>query len=306
MSEFKVGDRVVAVDTEKINKECPRFYPKSGTTGVLVRGSNGLIDVQWEKGSTSGGDCWAINFCNLKPLVFEIGAKVISNKNIEGFYKSSPSYYPKVGTKGIIKSIDSLSIKVEWEEGSTNLKNCGTNTWWTPKTTIDLFIEEESKPMSTGSTKVTTVNVDMVNQPPHYTDGGIEVIDYLKAKLTTAGFQGFLQGNVLKYVSRAGKKKDCLEDLRKARWYLDKLVDSFGDPSVLDTISAKEVEAEFEIQKISKKQIGYIAGLTKKLGLDRYNLPEKISPLPNYKELTEGESTELIEKLLVMMDERGI
>lgn len=65
--------------------------------------------------------------------------------------------------------------------------------------------------------------VDNVNQPAHYKVGGIETIDYLKAKMTEAQYRGFLLGNVLKYVSRHGHKNGK-EDLQKAMWYLDKLI----------------------------------------------------------------------------------
>jgi len=65
---------------------------------------------------------------------------------------------------------------------------------------------------------------DYVEHPSHYTDGGIEVIDYIEAKLTDEQFEGFLLGNVLKYSSRAGKKFDKVEDLKKAQKYLEWLV----------------------------------------------------------------------------------
>lgn len=68
-----------------------------------------------------------------------------------------------------------------------------------------------------------TAEVDPVNAPNHYTAGGIETIDYLRAKLTAEEFAGFCRGNVLKYVSRA-PLKNGVEDLRKARWYLDRLI----------------------------------------------------------------------------------
>lgn len=58
---------------------------------------------------------------------------------------------------------------------------------------------------------------DVVNNPDHYTSGGIECIDYIEAK----GL-GFHLGNAVKYISRAGRKGDAVEDLRKARWYLDR------------------------------------------------------------------------------------
>jgi len=57
--------------------------------------------------------------------------------------------------------------------------------------------------------------MDNVNSPSHYKDGGIETIDFIEAKQL-----GYNLGNVVKYVSRAGKKGDRLEDLKKAQWYL--------------------------------------------------------------------------------------
>lgn len=58
-----------------------------------------------------------------------------------------------------------------------------------------------------------------VSHPSHYTDGNIEVIDYIEDK----NFN-FNLGNVVKYVSRAGKKdvNKTIEDLKKASWYLNR------------------------------------------------------------------------------------
>jgi len=63
---------------------------------------------------------------------------------------------------------------------------------------------------------------DPVNRPAHYTDGGIETIDYIEAK----GL-GYHLGNAVKYISRAGKKgtNQGLEDLRKAQWYLARAIE---------------------------------------------------------------------------------
>lgn len=70
-----------------------------------------------------------------------------------------------------------------------------------------------------------TPKVDMVNHPPHYTQGGIETIDFLQAKLTREEFIGYLKGNVLKYGSRLGKKGDIDVDAGKMAWYALKLRD---------------------------------------------------------------------------------
>lgn len=64
---------------------------------------------------------------------------------------------------------------------------------------------------------------DPVHNPAHYTAGGIETIDYLKAKMTKDQFEGFLLGNCLKYLSRY-QNKNGLEDLQKANWYLNRLI----------------------------------------------------------------------------------
>lgn len=60
---------------------------------------------------------------------------------------------------------------------------------------------------------------DPVNHPSHYTDGKIEVIDFIEDK----GL-GFHLGNAVKYIARAGKKDPdkAVEDPEKARWYLDR------------------------------------------------------------------------------------
>lgn len=63
----------------------------------------------------------------------------------------------------------------------------------------------------------------MVNNPPHYTDGGIETLDFIRAKLTDEEWRGYLKGQVLKYTSRCGKKNDAAEDVRKAIFYADRL-----------------------------------------------------------------------------------
>jgi hypothetical protein len=68
-------------------------------------------------------------------------------------------------------------------------------------------------------------NHDPVNRPSHYTAGGIECIDAIKASMSTEAFLGFLKGNVQKYMWRYEKKVATVEDLKKAQWYLSKLIE---------------------------------------------------------------------------------
>ncbi len=58
---------------------------------------------------------------------------------------------------------------------------------------------------------------DAVEHPQHYTFGAVEVIDAIEAWEL-----GYHLGNVVKYVARAARKGSYTEDLRKARWYLDR------------------------------------------------------------------------------------
>lgn len=67
------------------------------------------------------------------------------------------------------------------------------------------------------------VSDNVVNHPSHYTQGKYEVIDYIEDKLSKEELQGYCVGNVLKYVSRF-KHKNGLEDLKKAEWYLNRLI----------------------------------------------------------------------------------
>lgn len=65
---------------------------------------------------------------------------------------------------------------------------------------------------------------DEINSPEHYTIGGIETIDYIKAKLTREEYIGYIRGSVLAYISRAPFKRTPLKDYKKSRRYLDILI----------------------------------------------------------------------------------
>ena len=67
-------------------------------------------------------------------------------------------------------------------------------------------------------------NVDMVNHPAHYTQGGIECIDALKAAtVSKTGIEAVCTANAIKYLWRY-EEKNGIEDVKKARWYIDRLI----------------------------------------------------------------------------------
>ena len=65
---------------------------------------------------------------------------------------------------------------------------------------------------------------DPVNSPSHYNSGGIEAITALEASMAPEAYAGYLKGNIMKYLWRYEKKAKPIEDLKKARWYLDRLI----------------------------------------------------------------------------------
>lgn len=76
----------------------------------------------------------------------------------------------------------------------------------------------------TGRKTVPAATSEAVDHPAHYGGGDnpYEVIKVLEAWLTPEQMSGFCLGNTIKYVARAGKKGSKIEDLKKARFYLDR------------------------------------------------------------------------------------
>jgi len=67
--------------------------------------------------------------------------------------------------------------------------------------------------------------IDLINKPPHYTFGKIEVIDVIDDWNL-----GFYEAQVLKYLARYKYKGDPIGDLKKAKWYLDRLISKLDKP----------------------------------------------------------------------------
>ena len=80
------------------------------------------------------------------------------------------------------------------------------------------------------SKPLTEVFDDPVNNPPHYTQGTVECIEAIASALGATKYEGFLQGQVMKYVWRAPHKGKAQQDYKKAEFYLKRLI-KLGDPS---------------------------------------------------------------------------
>ena len=89
---------------------------------------------------------------------------------------------------------------------------------------------------------------DLVNHPSHYETGKFECIDVMEEALGRDVVKGFCIGNAFKYLYRA-KRKNGLEDLKKAQWYLNKVIsmedaDNMKDPYVEQKARLKDLEDE--------------------------------------------------------------
>ena len=68
----------------------------------------------------------------------------------------------------------------------------------------------------------------VVNKPAHYRHGGLECIEAIEGSMSREEFHGYLKGNIEKYVWRY-RYKNGVQDLRKARWYLDRLISALEE-----------------------------------------------------------------------------
>ena len=68
--------------------------------------------------------------------------------------------------------------------------------------------------------------------PEHYTGSNIECIDAIKAMLGHYGFISYLQGNLMKYLWRSPAKGNQAQDLRKAEWFLNRLIEEIETDNV--------------------------------------------------------------------------
>ncbi len=85
-----------------------------------------------------------------------------------------------------------------------------------------------------------TKKTDNVNHPAHYTAGGIECIEAIKASMTPEEFRGYLKGTIMAYLWRYQHKGKPLEDLQKADWYLARLQEEMQPPEPAGKVTIPE------------------------------------------------------------------
>lgn len=132
---------------------------------------------------------------------FKIGDEIIMNDNADKNYR-----YTCKGFRGVVTDIIDDYVILD-------------NMWTVSADDCDLY----------GELKSDTKKVDdNVNHPSHYTDGKIECIDAIESSMSKEAFMGYCKGNIIKYVWRY-EYKGGVESLKKAKWYLDKLIEAVGE-----------------------------------------------------------------------------
>lgn len=122
---------------------------------------------------------------------------------VRAFIKKNPNMSPKKVAQELGTNIDI----VYYARGSMRKKKAKSKQLELP---LEVRRERAEK-------LLTKPEVDMVNSPPHYTAGGVETIDFIEAKQLNYNL-----GNAVKYITRAGLKGNRVEDLKKAKWYIER------------------------------------------------------------------------------------
>lgn len=211
MTDFKPGDRVIYKRNPKAGPGGDaRHNGRTGTVTGPYSSDGGMLNVDWDDG-TQDITPWSYNlelnfrFTPATPA-FKVGDRV------------RHTVTKVVGTVANSRVIAGRLAKVDWDEA-------GTYTMANPQVrNLELIDEpaatteyEADSHLAVTNLAVTNVAPDVVAHPSHYADGR----KYEPKDVIRDWGLNFNRGSVVKYVSRAGRKANELEDLRKARQFLD-------------------------------------------------------------------------------------
>jgi hypothetical protein len=126
----------------------------------------------------------------------------------------------------VLASRSMLLSEVSWvTEGDVSYVASDGGVWFAAvETWFEDFEPLVWTPKAINTSSEDSFPKDNVNNPAHYGQGKIEAIDYIEDFLTEEEYQGYLRGNIAKYLHRF-KYKNGVEDLKKAQWYLNRLIE---------------------------------------------------------------------------------
>lgn len=115
-----------------------------------------------------------------------------------------------------------MLTEVKLANGDVKIGRAADFKWIKIGASTDIIAYRLAEPVAGPAERFDAV-VDMVNHPPHYTAGGIECIDAIRAALTPDEFRGHCKANAMKYIWRE-RNKGGDESIRKAIWYLTEML----------------------------------------------------------------------------------
>ena len=95
---------------------------------------------------------------------------------------------------------------------------------------------------------------DMINKPPHYNQFGIECIRAIEASMSKLEFEGYLKGNIIKYLWRFRYKGKALQDTKKAKYYLDRLLDTLEEQEDAELLYLKATSGHTRQAQVYRKE----------------------------------------------------
>jgi len=122
-------------------------------------------------------------------------------------------------------SLTSPSPKTDYSDyAEVKCDDLKTQTWKNVEKANEIIEKIEQAKQNVDTSKVFPGIHDGVNHPSHYTQNGIECIEAIKASMSLQEFKGMLKGNAIKYLWRYEHKGKPAEDLKKAIWYIERLI----------------------------------------------------------------------------------
>lgn len=200
MSKAKVNKSAVIRKLHDEGKTIKEIKAKTGYSDALVR----IVLRNYEKKAKKSKIVKAVT--EVKQALDVIAPK--KDRKAEAWVKENPWF-------GVSKPRTAYALGLHEELVRSGVNPKSDEYWKRVDEGMSIFPNKEKKKYRM---QAAFEPVDPVNHPPHYRDGGIEVIDFIEAKDLN-----YRLGNVVKYVSRAGKKNsDPVQDLEKAAWYLQR------------------------------------------------------------------------------------
>ena len=199
---------------------------QQGKSGVNGEQST-CIDVSAsDGGSTSGSNAWQSGISRQGLLCRERNGTSDSGAS-SGSATGSDGLHPQYGgSTGSGSDERSYRVVDDGGDGSGRADDAGVNeeAWFDP---VEMDCPGGVCPVPWANSTSDTIESDNVNHPSHYTGGNIECIEAIEAQLSEEEYRGYLKGNIAKYLWRE-KYKGGVESLKKAEWYLKRLIETDG------------------------------------------------------------------------------